>query len=384
MKKCLAAITLVSVLCWYTPLTAQEAEPSYLSPPELQKLEGLLSKLGQNQPLEVAEANDLLTLSDVLSNLLRAGGHEDASGEIREKLEKMDWYAVEAILEDRLQSQQELAQKLAQESPLHAGEHQRLQELSGRLAKALSSPLFGTSRPRIQKKLAQYGGDAVEATTLLLDNADLTIRLQATLALSGIEDEKASQALLTILEKEKEKEVLRLVAIKGLGKKKTAEAVDGLIKLLSHPMVVLRIASASALKEIGDKKALDGLVKLLLSANKARGTVTSDIKRVREQLDAFKDNILSTAPEGTRWEEVVLTPDEEVQLKSIEDQLRRHEHELAELNLAIIAAAEAISTLTEGEQAKNIPSAQDNDTLQAQINALASWWKQQQTSSASP
>jgi len=391
MKKCLAlaCVTLIVVVSLAGQLPAQEAVPGYLPPEDITRLEELLKKYEQEGVLSVAEATELVGFAREFATKLGRGSYGKKEAEIvQNQLERMKPYAAPAALEDRLAQQKELAAKLQQDSTLTSEEHVRLQQLSNWLAEALANPLFQVEATRIRVKLETYGDDAFEAIkTHVLGHADLNVRLQGALALSHIANDAALQQLLEMLKNDNEKEALRIIAINACGEKKYSPAGEALVMVLSHPQAALRGASARALGQVADTNdqgALAALVELLQAENERRKETLADVEKANADVENFKKNILGeVADPDVEFDQVELFPDEKVDFEKLENEQKALLKKLADQNLVILRAADAINVLTEGKQGKEVIEARDGKTLEDAITEVKKWWEEQKSATAS-
>ncbi len=390
MKKCLAltCVALMVVVFSIGELGAQEAAVSYLAAEDAVRLEELIKKHQGGETLSLTEATELVGYASELSTKLGSGRYQGQEAEIQGKLQRMGPYAAPALLEDRLKGQKELAAKLQQGSALTSDEQASLQQLSNWLAEALANPVFQAEASSIRVKLESYGEDALEAIkTHLLDHANLNVRLQAALALSHIASDAALEQLLEMVKNDSEKEVLKIIAINACGERKYSPAGESLVKLLSHSQAALRGASATALGQVADKndqRALGALVELLQAENERRKETLADVEKAKAEVETFKKNILfEVGDPDVEFDEVELFPDEKVEFEKLQGEEKAVLKTLADHNLVILRAAEAIQLLTQGEQGKEIVEARDGKTLDDAIAEVKKWWEEQKSATAS-
>ncbi|VTS07480.1 HEAT repeat domain-containing protein [Tuwongella immobilis] len=118
----------------------------------------------------------------------------------------------------------------------------------------------------VQGLIHQGDRGSMESLLPMLNDESLEVRAAVAEAIGRLGDalivERATPQLLAALADPIEPELLRVAAAQTLGQLRIAAAVDPLMATLAEESVALRLASLSALGQLGDRKAVPALLKL--------------------------------------------------------------------------------------------------------------------------
>jgi len=134
---------------------------------------------------------------------------------------------------------------------------------------------------------SSYKMETLEGCLKALDDKDELVRGAAVEALGKIGDNKAVEALMNVMEKEKDVWVRKSVILQ-LGELKVRRAIPLLIKSLEDNTGFIVSASAHALTLIGDTKAL-GPIKERLKTIKSTAA-TRDLRNAIQKLEKLEKN----------------------------------------------------------------------------------------------
>jgi len=180
-----------------------------------------------------------------------------------------------AVLEDKISPIQGYSS--AQQLLLKQAAAESLGKIGGKVSLSKLSDLLKSKDPQERKMAARAlpgvaGGQAVtDLLTALQAETDADLKAQIIFALGNaaiyVANMKERQAIAAelIRQMEKDKDMVRLAAVKALGKLRLKSATEPLLKLLTneHDVEPLAAEIVTALGEIGDERAVDLVVILL-------------------------------------------------------------------------------------------------------------------------
>jgi HEAT repeat protein len=247
-----------------------------ISNPAIDEVYDQLDIIREGQlPLEFHRRKDIRALSFVERQDMEFKRKWDAILRLGELRDQRAVLTLVAVLEDKISPIQGYSAE--QQSLLKQSAAESLGKIGGKVSLSKLSGLLKSKDPQERKIAARAlpgvagGQAATDLLTALQAETDADLKAQIIFALGnaavyvGNMKEKEAIAAELIRVMEKDKDTVRLAAVKALGKVRLKSATEPLLRLLAneHDVEPLAAEIVTALGEIGDQKAVDLVVIML-------------------------------------------------------------------------------------------------------------------------